>query len=123
MEAVQAMLESQQNKLDSQSSQFFSQHASYTPFRQQPIEEKSELEKSIEAMQEAEREFQEMLASPISQYFHESYSLPPLQNDQSSVLDTSMSSCVSPIDILKTWWTYHFSRTKLHILLFQNIQL
>ena len=49
------MLGSQQIKLDSKSSQSFSHHASYNSFLQQPIEEKSELEKSIEAMQETER--------------------------------------------------------------------
>ena len=55
MEAVQAMLESQQSKLNLQSSQTFPYHTSYIPFLQQPIEEKSELEKYIKAMQEAER--------------------------------------------------------------------
>ena len=51
MEAVQAMLESQQNKLNSQSSQTFSYHVSYIPFLQQLIEEKSKLEKSMKAVQ------------------------------------------------------------------------
>ena len=41
-------------------------------------------------MQEAERKFQEMLTSTISQYFQDSYSVPLLQNDQSSVLDRSI---------------------------------
>ena len=36
-----------QNLLDSQSSQFFQNQDSYTPFLEQPSEEKSELEKSI----------------------------------------------------------------------------
>ena len=49
------MLRSQQNKLDSQSSQSFSHHDSYNSFLQQSIEEKSELENSIEAMQDTER--------------------------------------------------------------------
>jgi len=40
-------------------------------------------------MQEAEQKFQKMLAFLISQYFQESYSVPPLHNDQSSILDTS----------------------------------
>ena len=66
MKAVQAMIEPQQNKLDSQYSQTFSHHALYILFLQQPNEEKSELKKSIEAMQEAERKFQKMLASSIS---------------------------------------------------------
>ena len=60
------MLEFQQqcqNALDSKS---FQHQTSYTPFLQQPIEENFELEKSIEAMQEAERKFQEMLAPPNS---------------------------------------------------------
>ena len=54
MKVVQTMLESQQNKLTSQT---FPHLASYIPFLQQPIEEKSVLGKSIEAMHEAEREF------------------------------------------------------------------
>jgi len=54
MEAAQAIIESQQNKLDSQYSQTFPYHASYISFLQKPIEEKSELEKNIEAMREAE---------------------------------------------------------------------
>ena len=44
----------------------FRDFTSYTPFLDQPIEEKFELEKSIEVMQEAERKFQ---ASLIPQYF------------------------------------------------------
>ena len=43
MEVVQVMLESQQNKLNSH-------HASYIPFLQQPIEEKSKLEKSMKVV-------------------------------------------------------------------------
>jgi len=39
MEVVQVMLESQQNKLNSQDSQIFPYHASCIPFLQQPIEE------------------------------------------------------------------------------------
>jgi len=66
----------------------FPDFASYTPFLDQPIEEKSELEKSIEAnLQEAERQFQNMLASPISQYFQESNSVATLQNDQTFILE------------------------------------
>ena len=66
----------------------FPDFTSYTPFPGPPIEEKSELEKSIEAnLQEAERQCQKMLASPIPQYFQESYSVPPLQNDQTSIFE------------------------------------
>ena len=64
---------------------------SYTSFLEPPIKEKSELEKSIEAMREVERQFQNMSASPNSQNFQDSYSIPPLQNDhQSLVLDMSI---------------------------------
>jgi len=66
----------------------FPNFASYTSFLEPPIEEKSELEKSIEAnVQEAERQFQKMMASRISQYFQESNPVPPLQNDQISLLE------------------------------------
>jgi len=59
-------------------------------FLEPPIEEKSKLEKSIEAnLQEAERQFQKMMASSISQYFQESYSVPPPHNEQQSALKTS----------------------------------
>ena len=47
----------------------FPDFASYTPFLDQPIKEKFELEKSIEAIREAERKFQ---ASSIPQYFQDS---------------------------------------------------
>jgi len=57
MEAVQSMVESQQNKLNLQYSQTFSHHASYTSFLQQPIEEKSELEKSIKILHKTEQQF------------------------------------------------------------------
>ena len=57
MKDVQTMLESQQNKLDSQYSQIFTYHASFIPFLQQSTEEKSELEKSIEAMQRPNENF------------------------------------------------------------------
>ena len=53
----------------------FPDFASYIPLLDQPIEEKCELEKCIEAMQEAEQKFQ---ASPIPQYFQDSYSVPPV---------------------------------------------
>ena len=44
----------------------FPDSASYTPFSGPPIEEKFELEKSIEAnLQEVEQQLQKMLASPI----------------------------------------------------------
>ena len=66
---------------------FIPRFASYIPFLDQPIEEKSKREKSIEAMQEAERKFQ---ASPIPQYFHDSYSVPPVQNKKSSILKMNM---------------------------------
>ena len=60
----------------------FPDFASYAPFLDQPIEEKSELEKSIEAsMQEAERQFQKTLASPIPQYLQDPYSVSPIQNE------------------------------------------
>ena len=65
----------------------FHDFASYSPFLDQPIEEKSELEKSIEAMQEAEWKFQ---ASPITQYFQHSYSVLPVQNRKPSILEMSM---------------------------------
>ena len=49
---------------------FIPNFASYTPFPGPPIEEKSELEKCIEAnLQDVERQYQKMLASPSSQYF------------------------------------------------------
>ena len=68
----------------------FPNFASYTSFLEPPIEEKSELEKSIEAnVQEAERQFQKMMASRISQYFQESYSVSPPYNEQPSTLETS----------------------------------
>ena len=41
-----------QNMLDSQSSESFQNQDSYTPFLEQPFEEKSELEKSIEILHE-----------------------------------------------------------------------
>jgi len=65
----------------------FPDFASYTHFLDQPIEEKSELDKSIEAMQEAERKFQ---ASLITQHFQDSYSVPPVQNRKLSILEMSM---------------------------------
>ena len=61
--------------------------ASYTSFLNQPIEEKSELEKSLEVMHEAKQKFQ---ASPIPQYFQDSYSVPPVQNRKPSILEMSM---------------------------------
>ena len=79
-----------QNMLDSQSSQFFQNQDSYTPFLEQLFDEKSELEKSIEAnLQEAERQYQKMMTSRIPQYFQESYSVPPPHNEQPSTLETS----------------------------------
>ena len=60
------MLESQQqyqNMINSQSSQLSQNQASYTPFLEHPIEEKSESEKSIEALRESERQFQNILDS------------------------------------------------------------
>ena len=51
------MFESQQqfqNMIDSQSSQFFLNQASYAPFLAQPVEEKSKLEKNMEALYESE---------------------------------------------------------------------
>jgi len=75
---------------DSQSSQFSQNKASYNLFPDQPIEDKSEIEKNIEAMKEAERKFQNMLASPYPQNFQDSYSVPPLQNEQPSVLKIRM---------------------------------
>jgi len=50
MEAVQAMLESQQNKLDSQSSQFFQNQPSYPSFQSQQNDEPIDFEKMIEAI-------------------------------------------------------------------------
>ena len=68
----------------------FPNFASYTPFPGPPIEEKFELENSIEAnLQEAERQLQKMTASPIPQYFQESFSVPPPHNDQPSAVETS----------------------------------
>ena len=72
----------------SQFSQYsFPDFAAYTLFLDQLIEEKSDLEKSIEAMQEAGRKFQ---ASLISQYFQDSYSVPPVQNRKPSIFEMSM---------------------------------
>ena len=85
------------------------------------MEEKSELEKSIEVMQEAERQFQKILDSPISQYFHDSYSVPLLQNDQPSVLDMSIELlCMSEQqsqNILDSK-SINFSKIKIPTLLF-----
>ena len=51
-----------QNLLDSQSSQFFQNQDSYTPFLEQPFEEKTEVEKSIEILQESAQQFQKSSA-------------------------------------------------------------
>jgi len=69
---------------------FISNFASYTPFLEPPIEEKSELEKSIEAVQAMIESQQKKLNSPILQYFQDSYSVPSIQNEQPSALETSM---------------------------------
>jgi len=46
-----------QNMLDSQSSLYFKNQDSYTPFLDHPLEEKSHLEKSIEILQESALQF------------------------------------------------------------------
>ena len=67
----------------------FPDFASHTPFSESPIEEKSELLRSLEAnLQRAEQKLQ-TLASPIPQYFQESYSVPPFHNEQPFTLETS----------------------------------
>jgi len=68
----------------------FPDSASYTPFSEPPIEEKSELLRSVEAnLQRAEQKLQETFASPIPPYFQESYSVPPFPNEQPFVMETS----------------------------------
>ena len=58
-------------------------------FQDNPLKKKSELEKSIEVVQ-AMLEFQQKkLNSLIPQYFHDSYSISPIQTDQPA-LKTSM---------------------------------
>ena len=51
--------------MDSQSSQFFQNRNSYTPFLEQPFEEKSELEKSIEILHETSQQFQNFFTQSI----------------------------------------------------------
>ena len=82
---------------------------------------KVELEKSIETnLQEAERQFLNMLASPIPQYFSRVLSVPSLQNDQTSILKLTEELFVSPSVNLKTCWTHNlhkFSKSRfLHSL-------
>ena len=68
----------------------FPESTSYTPFSEPLFEEKSELQRSIEAnLQQATQHFQKTLASPIPPYFQESYSVPPLPNEQPFVMETS----------------------------------
>ena len=81
-----------QNLLDLQSSQFFQNQDSYTPFLEQPFEEKSELEKSIEILHETSQQFQksftqsiDRLETQLSQLVNihrneETYSYQPLTN-------------------------------------------
>jgi len=67
----------------------FPDFASHTPFSEPPIEEKSELLRSLEAnLQRADQKLQ-TLASPIPQYFQESYSVSPFHNEQPFALETS----------------------------------
>ena len=47
------------------------------------------------------------MASPIPQYFQDSYSVPLFQNDQSLVLDTSIELLREPSNNLKTCWAHN----------------
>ena len=72
-------------------------------------------------MQEAERKFQEMLASPIPQYLQDSYFVPLLQNDQSSALDMSIELLCKferQSQNLLDSQSLHFFKTKIPILPF-----
>jgi len=74
-------------------SQSFPNQTPYTPFLEHPTEEESELEKRLEAFYETMQQFQNMLYSSSQQNFQESYSsflVPPIQNEQPSILDLSM---------------------------------
>ena len=55
-----------QNLLNSQSSQFFQNQDSYTPFLEQLIEEKSELEKNIETLHGTSQQFQKSFTQSIN---------------------------------------------------------
>ena len=68
---------------------FISPESNFSPhcpqFSQSPFpnfEEKSKFEKNIEAMQAMLESQQKKLNSPIPQYFHDLYSVSPIQNDQ-----------------------------------------
>jgi len=52
-----------QNTLDSHSSQFFQNQDSYTPFLEHALEEKSEIEKSIESCMKPHNNFKNLLTS------------------------------------------------------------
>ena len=55
-----------QNMLESHSSQIFQNQDSYTLFLEQPLEEKSYLEKSIKILQESALQFQKSSAQSIN---------------------------------------------------------
>jgi len=62
--------------------QSFPNFTSYTSFLEQLIEEKSELEKSLEALQESDRQFQNILDSHFTQNFQDSHSPFPVPFQQ-----------------------------------------
>ena len=99
----------------SQFSQFsqspFLNFASYTPFLDQPIEEKSELENSIEALLESQQNKFD------SQFFQNqnSYSVTPVQNRKPSILEMSMrESKQQSQNLTDSRFTTYF-KTKLHL--------
>jgi len=95
-----------QNLLDSQSSQFFQNQDSYTPFLEQLFDEKSELEKSIKILHETSQQFQksftrsiDRLETQLSQLVNihrneETHSYQPLTNpDISNSINLDQDSC------------------------------
>jgi len=77
----------------------------------------------MQAMLESQ---QKKLNSPILQYFQDSYSFSPIQNDQSSVLKMSMK-CFSkselPSQNMLNSQSSHLSKIKILILPFWTIHL
>ena len=77
-----------QNLLDSQSSQFFQNQDSYTPFLEHLLEEKSHLEKSIEILQASALQFQKSSTQSINRLETQLRQLVNIYRNEETLLST-----------------------------------
>jgi len=67
--SMKLLCESERQSHIMMDSQFFQKQASYTPFLEQPIVEKSVLEISMKVLRESERQYQNLMDSPFPHNF------------------------------------------------------